>query len=139
MNIDYQAVKKISNQYHYIRAILNLLPDGTSRSIQRGLFVDFKSTFDNISPTKLRIYAVIYGIENDALHDLDHSIYDWEKAYEVSSDEKFTMHMSIDMNGFDILKTSHFLHSYLNTNSPEKTFIVNGNQNVLLPSGSIIK
>ena len=95
INIDYQAAKKSSNQYHYIRAILNLSSDGTSQSIQR-IYVDFKSTFDNSSPTKLRIYALIYGIKNDALHDLNQSIYDWEKAYEVSSDEKFTMHMPIN-------------------------------------------
>ena len=69
--------------------------------------MDFKSTFDSSSTTKLRIYAVIYGIKNDALHDLGQSIYDWEIAYEVSSDEKYTMHMPINMNGFDILKTSH--------------------------------
>ena len=27
--------------------------------------------------------------------------------YEISCDEKFTEHMPINMNGFDILKTSH--------------------------------
>ena len=36
INIDYQASKKISNQYHYLRAILNLSLDGTSKSIQKG-------------------------------------------------------------------------------------------------------
>ena len=96
--------------------------------------------FDNSSPTKLRIYAVMYDIKNDALHDLDQSIYDWGKAYEKnSSDEKFTMHMPINMNGFDILKTSHYLRGYLNTNSSCKMFTVNGNQKVLLPIGSIVK
>ena len=126
INIDYQAAKKISNQYHYMREILSLSPDGTSQSIQGRLYRDFKSTFDNSSPTKLRIYAVIYVIKNDALHDLDQSIYDWEKAYEVSSDEKFTMHMPINTNGFDILKTSHYLHGYFITNASDKTFIING-------------
>ena len=67
------------------------------------------------------------------------SIYDWEKAYEISSDEKFTMHMPIDMNGNDILKTSHYLHGYLITNLSNKTFIINGGKNVLLPSDSVIK
>ena len=89
INIDYQATKKISNQYHYIKSILNL-------------------------------------------HNLDQSIYDWEKAYEISSDEKFTMHMPIDMNGNDILKTSHYLHGYLITNLSDKTFIINGGKRVLL-------
>ena len=91
--MDYQAVKKISNQYHYLRTILNLPPAGTSKNIQRRLYVNFKSTFDNSSPRKLRIHAVMYDIKNDALHNLDQSIYDWEKAYEVSSDEQFTMHI----------------------------------------------
>ena len=129
--------QKLSNQYHYIRVILNLFPDGSSQSIQKRLYVDFKSTFDNSSPAKLRIYALIYGIKNDALHDLDQSIYDWEIAHEVSSDEKFTLHMPINMNGFDILKTSHYLHGYLITNASDKTFIINGNEKVLLPNGSI--
>ena len=80
-----------------------------------------------------------YGIKNAALNDLDMSIYDYEKAYKVSSDEKFTMHMPINMNGFDILKTSHYLQGYFITNSSDKTFIINGNKNVLLPNGSIIK
>ena len=49
------------------------------------------------------------------------------------------MHMKIDMNGFDILKTSHYLPGYLITNLSDKTFIINGSKRVLLPCGSIIK
>ena len=49
------------------------------------------------------------------------------------------MHMPIDMNGNDILKTSHYLHGYLITNLSDKTFIINGSKRVLLPSRSIIK
>ena len=49
------------------------------------------------------------------------------------------MHMPINMNGFDILKTSHYLHGYLITNLSDKTFIINGSKRVLLPRGSIIK
>ena len=45
------------------------------------------------------MHFVCYGIKNAALNNLDISIYDWEKAYEISSDEKFTMYMPIDMNG----------------------------------------
>ena len=44
--------------------------------------------------------------------------------------------MSIDMNGNDILKTSHYLHGYLITNLSDKTFTVNGSKRVLLPSSS---
>ena len=139
INVDYQATKKISKQCHYIRSIFDLSPEGTSQSIQRRIYIDFKSTFDNNSPSKLRIYALLYGIKNEFLHNLDQSIYDWEKAYEISSDEKFTMHMPIDMNGLDILKTSHYLNGYLNTNEQDKTFTINGSKRVLLPNGSIIK
>ena len=49
------------------------------------------------------------------------------------------MRMPINMNGFDILKTSHYLHGYLIINLSDKTFIINGSKRVLLPSGSIIK
>ena len=86
----------------------------------------------------MRIYAVIHGIKNDALHDLI-CIYDREKAYEVSSDEKLTMYMPINTNGFDILKTLHYLQRYLNTYSPAKTFTVNGSQKVLIENNSVIK
>ena len=47
--------------------------------------------------------------------------------------------MPINMNGFDILKTSHYLRGYLIINSSDKTFIINGNKKVLLSNGSIIK
>ena len=100
---------------------------------QRKIDIDFKSTFDNNSPSKLRIYALIYGIKNEFLHNLDQGIYDWKKAYEISS------HMPINMNGFDILKTSHYLHGYLITNLFDKTIIINGSKRILLPSESIIK
>ena len=33
--------------------------------------------------------------------------------------------MPIDMNGLDILRTSHYLHGYLNTNAQDKTFSIN--------------
>ena len=66
------------------------------------------------------------------------SIYDYNKSYEIVS-ETMKMHIPIDMNGFDILKTSHYLHGYLITNLSDKTFIINGSKRVLLPSGSTIK
>ena len=43
------------------------------------------------------------------------------------------------MNGFDILKTSHYLDGHLDTNSSNKTVFINGSKRVLLPNGSIIK
>ena len=119
--------------------ILTLYPVGTSNQIQKRLYITIKANYDNNSPLSLPVYFVCYGIKNAALYNLDISIYDWEKAYEISSDEKFTMHMPIDMNGNDILKTSHYLHGYLITNLSDKTFIINGSKRVLLPSGSIIK
>ena len=67
------------------------------------------------------MYFVCYGIKNAALNYLDMSIYDREKAYEITYDEKFTMHTPIDMNGNDISKTSHYLHGYLITNILKNT------------------
>ena len=84
------------------------------------------------------MYFVCYGIKNATINDLAISIYDWKKAYEVLSDEKFTMHMPIAMNGNDILKTSHYLYGYLITNLSDKTFIINGGKKVFLPNESII-
>ena len=47
--------------------------------------------------------------------------------------------MPINMNGFDILKTLHYLHIYVITNEQNKHFIRNGSKKVLIPSGSLIK
>ena len=139
MIIALQATTKVWNEYHYIRSILTLYPDGTSNQIQRRLYIAIKANYDNNSPLSLPMYFVCYGIKNAGLNDLDMSIYDWEKAYEISSQEKFTIHTPIDMNGNNILKTSHYLNGYLITNLSDKTFIINGRKRVLLPSGSIIK
>ena len=138
INIDYQAYTKINNQYQYIRCILNLSSDGSSNNIQRRLYITFQASYDNKSPNRLPIYVLSCGLNNASKNDIDISFYDWEKGYEVSSDEKFTRHMPIDMNVFDILKTSHHLHDYLITNLSDKTYIINGGKRVLLPSGSKI-
>ena len=66
------------------------------------------------------------------------SIYDFDKSYEIVN-ETMKKHIPLDMNGFDSLKTSHYLHGYLITNLSDKTFIINGRKRVLLPNNSIIK
>ena len=86
MIIAKQATTKVSNEYHYIRSILSLYPDGTSNQIQRRLYITIKANYDNNSSLSLPMYFVCYDIKNAALIDLDMSIYDWEKAYEISSD-----------------------------------------------------
>ena len=83
MNIDLGTTIKVNSEYKYLRTILNLSPDGTSPSIQRRLYVNFKSNFDNDSPNLLPVYVLIYGIKGEAKNDLDMTIYDYEKAYEV--------------------------------------------------------
>ena len=93
MIIAKQTTTKVWNEYHYIRSILTLYPHGTSNQIQRRLYTSIKANYDNNSQLSLPMYFVCYGIKNAALNKLDISIYDWEKAYEISSDEKFTMHM----------------------------------------------
>ena len=101
MNIDLGTTIKVNSEYKYLRTILNLSPDGTSPSIQRRLYVNFKSNFDNDSPTLLPVYVLIYGIKGEAKSDLDMTIYDYEKAYEVA-DNKFQMHVPVDMNNHKI-------------------------------------
>ena len=97
MNIDLGTTIKVNSEYKYLRTILNLSPDGTSPSIQRRLYVNFKSNFDNDSPTLLPVYVLIYGIKGEAKSDLDMTIYDYEKAYEVANNE-FQLHVPINMN-----------------------------------------
>ena len=101
MNIDLGTTIKVNSEYKYLRTILNLSPDGTSPSIQRRLYVNFKSNFDNDSPTLLPVYVLIYGIKGEAKSDLDMTIYDYEKAYEVANN-KFQLHVPVDMNNHKI-------------------------------------
>ena len=101
MNIDLGTTIKVNSEYKYLRTILNLSPDGTSPSIQRRLYVNFKSNFDNNSPNLLPVFVLIYGIKGEAKSDLDMTIYDYEKAYEVVNDQ-FQMHVPVDMNNHKI-------------------------------------
>ena len=97
INIDTGLTIKVNSEYKYLRTILNLSPDGTSKQIQRRLYVNFKSNFDNSSPVLLPIFVLIYGIKGEAKNDLDMTIYDYEKAYEVVNNA-FQMHVPINMN-----------------------------------------
>ena len=97
MNIDNYNTIRINSDYKDFRSILNLSPDGTSKQIQRRLYVTVQSTYDNLSPSLLPLYVLIYGIKGEAKNDLDFTIYDYEKAYEVA-DNKFQLHVPIDMN-----------------------------------------
>ena len=101
MNIDLGTTIKVNSEYKYLRTILNLSPDGASPSIQRRLYVNFKSNFDNDSPNLLPVYVLIYGIKGEAKSDLDMTIYDYEKAYEVANN-KFQLHVPVDMNNHKI-------------------------------------
>ena len=97
INIDTGLTIKVNSEYKYLRTILNLSPDGTSKQIQRRLYVNFKSNFDNSSPVLLPIFVLIYGIKDEAKSDLDMTIYDYEKAYEVANNE-FQLHVPVNMN-----------------------------------------
>ena len=101
MNIDSGTTIKVNSEYKYLRTILNLSPDGTSPSIQRRLYVNFKSNFDNNSPNLLPVFVLTYGIKGEAKSDLDMTIYDYEKAYEVANNQ-FQLHVPIDMNNNEI-------------------------------------
>ena len=97
MNIDKSHTIKVNTDYKYYRSILNLSPDGTSPSIQRRLYVNVQSSFDNLSPSLLPLYVLIYGIKGEAKNDIDFTIYDYEKAYEVSNNN-LQIHIPINMN-----------------------------------------
>ena len=97
INIDTGLTIKVNSEYKYLRTILNLSPDGTSKQIQRRLYVNFKSNFDNSSPVLLPIFVLIYGIKDEAKNDLDMTIYDYELATQVT-DNKFQLHIPINMN-----------------------------------------
>ena len=97
MNTDRTTTVKTNTDYKYYRFIMNLSPDGSSPDTERRLYVTVQSTYDNRSPTLLPLYVLIYGIKGEAKNNLDFTIYDYEKAYEVVNDQ-FQMHVPIDMN-----------------------------------------
>ena len=97
MNIDKSHTIKIKTDYKYYRSILNLSPDGTSPSIQRRLYLNVQCNYNNSSPSLLPLYVLIYGIKGEAKNDLDMSIFDYEKAYEVSNNN-LQIHIPINMN-----------------------------------------
>ena len=112
MNTIRTTTVKTNTDYKYYRFIMNLSPDGSSPNIERRLYVTVQSTYDNRSPTLLPLYVLIYGIKGEAKNNLDFTIYDYEKAYEVVNDQ-FQMHVPIDMNGNKISGLSNkILPSY---------------------------
>ena len=122
INIDTGLTIKVNSEYKYLRTILNLSPDGTSKQIQRRLYVNFKSNFDNSSPVLLLIFVLIYGIKDEAKNDLDFTIYDYEKAYEVANNQ-FQLHVSIDMNNN---KITNLPNPTANGDAISKSFLVSG-------------
>ena len=88
MNTDRTTTVKTNTDYKYYRFIMNLSPDGSSPNIERRLYVTVQSTYDNRSPTLLPLYVLIYGIKGESKNNLDFTIYDYEKAYEVVINSK---------------------------------------------------
>ena len=101
MNTDRTTTVKTNTDYKYYRFIMNLSPDGSSPNIERRLYVTVQSTYDNRSPTLSPLYVLIYGIKGESKNNLDFTIYDYEKAYEVVNDQ-FQMHVPVDMNNHKI-------------------------------------
>ena len=135
INIDSGTTISVKSEYKYHRTILNLSPDGTSNRIQRRLYVNFKSNYDNQSPTLLPVYVLIYGIKGEAKNDLDMTIYHYEKAYEVANNQ-FQLHVPIDMNNnkitglalatndSDAISKKFFIDSILQLNFPFITAVL---------------
>ena len=112
MNTDRTTTVKTNTDYKYYRFIMNLSPDGSSPDIQRRLYVTVQSTYDNRSPTLLPLYVLIYGIKGEAKNNLDFTIYDYEKAYEVANNQ-FQLHVPLNLNGNKISGLSNkILPSY---------------------------
>ena len=101
MNTIRTTTVKTNTDHKYYRFIMNLSPDGSSPNIERRLYVTVQSTYDNRSLTLLPLYVLIYGIKGEAKNNLDFTIYDYEKAYEVVNDQ-FQMHVPVDMNNHKI-------------------------------------
>ena len=135
MNTIRTTTVKTNTDYKYYRFIMNLSPDGSSPDIQRRLYVTVQSTYDNRSPTLLPLYVLIYGIKGEAKNNLDFTIYDYEKAYEVANNQ-FQMHVPIDMNNnkitglalatndSDAISKKFFIDSILQLNFPFRTAVL---------------
>ena len=105
--IENQSMVKINTPFRYIRSIIHLKSETSVSSFQRRLFINYKSYGINSSPTNLQIHFLIYGLKHK-YNNIDSTIYDYNQPFEITPNEIFKMHMLIDMNGFDILKTSHY-------------------------------
>lgn len=78
-------------------------------------------------------------------NNIPFSVYDYGKAYEIMPNERFRMHMPLDISIFLIQKkknnnkNTYFINGCLNNSSPTKTFTTNGFQKIVTPNGSVIK
>ena len=57
INMYINATKKVNSECKCYRSILNKSPDGSSKQIQRRLYINFQATYDNDSPPLLPIYV----------------------------------------------------------------------------------
>ena len=124
--------------YKYDRSIIRLGLNDEQTDLPRRLYIASQKVGDPDPPITLNADLVLYCIRGD-FSDVDQTINDYEKACVVTSNERFTMHMPIDLNGQKIYGQTHYLHGVVNTGSSENIFNVNGSESVLLYYGSVSK
>ena len=85
--VNKKATVHITSAYKYLRSIVSMSPVNAGQQ-QRRLYIDFRSRGDSNSPSRLLIYVLIYCVKNEYTA-LDSTIYDYEKATEITASETF--------------------------------------------------
>ena len=91
---------KIDNEFNYDRSIIILQLNDQRSDLQKWFFVICRGSGSAHSPNEFKVNLVLYGVKGNYFN-IDQCIYDYEKAYEISEDERFKLYMPIDFNGFD--------------------------------------
>ena len=97
------------------------------------MYIDMECQGTENSPAQGVGHLIVYGIEgkqNNVDSDVFDTLYVLEKG-------KMVMQTDLNMNGYRVLNSNHYIHGYLNTRSGN-TFTLNGLDKILVPQKSII-
>jgi len=98
------------------------------------IYIDMECQGTENSPAQSVGHLIVYGIEGKQ-NDVGSGVFD---ALYVLEKGEMVMQTDLDMNGYRVLNSNHYIHGYLNTRKGN-TFKLNGLDKILIPQKSIIK
>ena len=97
------------------------------------IYVDIKCQGTAGSPAQGVGHLIVYGIEGKQ-NNVDSDVFD---ALFVLEKGDMVMQTDLNMNGYRVLNSNHYIHGYLDTRN-SNTFTLNGLDKILVPQKSII-